>query len=60
MAPHLTGGVDGLQRLAGQGVPELDAPVGGAASTSQQAVLVRGPGYRLDGRNVVRVGLHGR
>ena len=55
----LRAGVDALQGLGGQRVPEAHAAVGGAAPRGQQTVLVGRPGDGLDCRLVVRVGLHG-
>ena len=47
---HLTTGVDPVERLAGQGVPEANATVGGAATGAHHSVLVRRPSDRLDRR----------
>lgn len=45
---HLTAGLNGLERFKLQGVPELDGPVLGATTGSEQALFVRGPCDRLD------------
>lgn len=46
---HLAPRVDRLKGLQFQCVPEFNSPVLGAASRSEQPVLVRRPGNRLDG-----------
>ena len=44
---YLTAGVNTLHGLASQSVPEPDVSVSSAASTGQQSVVVRRPGYGL-------------
>lgn len=50
---HLAPGVDPVERLAGQGVPEANATVGSASARAHHAVLVRGPSDSLDCRLVL-------
>lgn len=56
---HLGAGVDALQGLPCQRVPEADAAVGGAAAGGEEAVLVWRPGDGFHCSQVLRVLLHG-
>lgn len=56
---HLGAGVDALQGLPCQGVPEADAAVSGAAAGGEEAVLVWRPGDGFHCSQVLRVLLHG-
>ena len=55
---YLRPSINGLQGLPGQGVPESYGPVSSSSPGGQDAMLVRGPGYRLDGGRVIRVALN--
>lgn len=57
---HLRAGVDALERLSRERVPEADAAVGCSAPGRQQAVLVRRPRDGLHCRQVIRVLLNRR
>lgn len=50
--------VDGADSLAGQGVPESDATIGGTTTTREDTALQRRPSDGLDGSNVVREAKH--
>ena len=56
---YLRPGVDALQRLSGQRVPESDTSIRCSASGRQQAVLMRRPGDGFHGGHMLRVRLHG-
>lgn len=55
---HLTTSVDPVKRLAGQCVPETDAPICCSSSTAHCSVLVRGPSDGFNRSNMlVELGL---
>ena len=54
-AADLAFGVDGVETGAGVDVPKADAPIGGAATRSQQRVLPRTPRHRFHRRLVAGV-----
>lgn len=56
---HLRVGVDRLERLARDGVPEPNGLVSRAPTRGQDAVLVGGPGDGLDGCRMIHVALEG-
>ena len=51
---HLTAGIDLLEQVAGEGVPEPQLLIGRSASAREDAVLMRIPSDRFDGCDVVR------
>ena len=54
LSAHLTAGIDLLEQVAGEGVPEPQLLIGRSTSAREDAMLMRIPGDRLDGCDVVR------
>mmetsp|Transcript_29262 Transcript_29262/g.68542 ORF Transcript_29262/g.68542 Transcript_29262/m.68542 type:complete len:440 (-) Transcript_29262:250-1569(-) len=57
---NLRSGVDGVQQGTGLAVPELDASIGGTATSGEEVPLMRRPRQGLDGGLVVGEGVAGR
>lgn len=53
-AAHLTAGIDLLEQVAGQGVPEPQLLIGRSASAGEDTMLMRIPSDRFDGCDVIR------